>query len=59
MTAPVRFKENDLKRAISGAQRGGMRVGRVEIMPDGRIVLLRDGDYSGPGAVNPWDAELQ
>jgi hypothetical protein len=39
MTAPVRFKENDLKRAISGAQRGGMARLLLIIFPADRAAL--------------------
>lgn len=36
----VRFKQADVSRAVRGAQRAGMSVGRVEIDADGKIVIL-------------------
>lgn len=58
MTAPARFKQEDLTRAVRGAERAGMRVGRVEITPDGRIVLVSE-SVSPKGASNPWDEQFQ
>lgn len=58
MTAPARFKKDDIKRAIAGATAAGMRIGRVEILPDGRIVLLTDSALPVRGTDNPWDSEL-
>jgi hypothetical protein len=57
MTAPARFKKEDLARAVSGCAKGGMRVGRVEIDPNGKIVILSD--TVAPSAdPNPWDRVL-
>lgn len=61
MNAPVRasrFKQSDLVRAIKAAEAAGMRVGRFEIDPNGRIVVFRANaaDLSGP---NEWDDVLR
>jgi hypothetical protein len=37
---PARFKQADVSRALRGAERAGMKVGRVEIDADGKIVIL-------------------
>ena len=37
--ARANFKKVDLKRAVDAAQRVGLRVGSVEIRPDGTISL--------------------
>lgn len=57
MTAPARFKQDDIKRAVAGVTAAGMRVGRVEIDPSGKIVILSD--TVAPAAdPNPWDAAI-
>lgn len=40
MTARVRFTQADLKRAVSGAVSAGVLIGRIEIEPNGKIVIL-------------------
>ena len=57
MNAPARFKQVDLTRAVRGVEKAGMRVGRVEIMPDGRI-MLSSTEASEPVVLNPWDEDL-
>jgi len=61
MTAPARFKQEDVKRAVAGALGAGLRVGRVEITPDGRIVVHTDSEAAPSAAEpgNPWDRELK
>lgn len=34
------FKQVDVKRALQGAAKAGVSVGRVEIGPDGKIVII-------------------
>lgn len=41
---PLPFCQADVKRAVRGAQAGGLEVGRVEIDADGRIVLIAKTD---------------
>lgn len=53
MTARVAFKQDDVKRAVKGAVDGGVEIGRVEVEPDGKIVIIprssaaNDGDSDG------------
>jgi len=54
----ARFKQADLTRAVRGAQKAGMRVGRVEIDPNGRIVILSD-NGPAPAGANEWDVVLR
>lgn len=39
MSSAARFRQEDVTRAVKGCEKAGMRVGRVEIAPDGRIVI--------------------
>lgn len=49
MTARARIRQDDVRRAVAGAIAGGMSVDRVEIEPDGRIVLIaRDHTIENP-----------
>ena len=40
MSKPARFTQADLRRAITGATSAGVLVGRIEIEPSGKIVIL-------------------
>lgn len=54
MGAAVRFTQADLKRAVKGVEEAGVRVGRVEIDPNGKIVIFPIG--TGPKERgNSWD----
>ena len=58
MARPVPFRQSDLARALKGARTGGMAVGRVEIDPDGRIVLVAEGERREPeNAFDTWKAK--
>lgn len=57
MTAPARIKKDEVARAVAGAMKGGMRIGRVEIDPNGKIVILSE-TVAPPADPNPWDACL-
>jgi hypothetical protein len=57
MTATARFKKEDLARAVAGVTKGGMRVGRVEIDPNGKIVIISE-SVAPPADRNPWDDAL-
>jgi len=37
---PARFLQSDVRRAVQGAMDAGLTVARVEIDPDGRIVIV-------------------
>ncbi|WP_156424911.1 hypothetical protein [Novosphingobium fuchskuhlense] len=40
MTARVRFREADIKRAASGVVRAGIPIARIEIDHTGKIVII-------------------
>lgn len=40
MTAPARFYQDDIKRAVAGVVAAGLCVLKVEIEPTGKIVLV-------------------
>ena len=54
MSAAARFKEADVTRAVRGATNAGMMVGRIEIDPNGKIVILSE-SVAPPADPNPWD----
>jgi hypothetical protein len=59
--AKATFKKVDLKRAVEAAQRVGLRVGSVEIRPDGTISLstLEAAQVRGPSdAFTEWAGRL-
>jgi hypothetical protein len=43
--------------AVRGAKKAGLTVARIEIEPDGRIILLANEDRQAPRP-NPWDEDL-
>lgn len=57
MTAPARFRQEDLTRAVRGVVKAGVRVGSIEIDPNGRIVILPESS-APPRARNEWDDDL-
>lgn len=50
----VRFKQSDVTRAINGCKKAGVRVGRVEIDANGKIVILSE-SVAPAAAANSWD----
>ena len=54
----ARFTQADVTRAVKGAANAGMRVGRVEIDPAGKIVILSE-KVAPPVDPNPWDEVLR
>lgn len=44
VTAPARFTKADMKRAVSGVVAAGLAVRKVEIDPNGKIVILTGGE---------------
>ncbi|PZO77056.1 MAG: hypothetical protein DI640_01345 [Sphingomonas taxi] len=54
MSAVARFKEADVTRAVRGATKAGMLIGRIEIDPNGKIVILSE-SVAPPVDPNPWD----
>lgn len=53
MTAQARFKQADVKRAASGVEAAGLPVARVEIDPNGKIVVIV-GQPSQPRDNDEW-----
>lgn len=54
MTRTAAVKQNDITRAIKGAQAAGLDVGRVEVDPiTGKIVVHFKG--ASDETPNPWD----
>ena len=50
------FRQSDLTRALKGAEAAGVKIRRLEIDPDGRLVLLVGGADAEVGqGRNPWD----
>jgi hypothetical protein len=51
------FRQSDLAKAIKGAKAGGLDIARVEITPDGRIIVIAGSGLSEQNAAssNPWD----
>lgn len=58
MSRPARFRQADLTRAVKGARASGLPVQRVEIDPNGKIVILFGGGPAITGG-NEWDEVLQ
>lgn len=44
MTARATFRQSDLTRALRAAQDAGLPVVRTEIGPDGRIIMVHEGE---------------
>jgi hypothetical protein len=55
---PSAFKQSDVTRALRGAAKAGMDVGRVEIAKDGRIVVVPSSMMSVAAPQDELDREL-
>ncbi|SMC95006.1 hypothetical protein [Novosphingobium sp. B1] len=53
MTAHVRFKQSDVKRAAAGAQDAGLTIAKIEIDPNGKIVII-PGTPKAEGIASEW-----
>jgi len=52
---PTTIRQDEIKRAVAGAQAGGLVVDRVEVDPaSGKLVIIARGATGASG--NPWDA---
>lgn len=60
--APARFKTSDITRAFKGALAAGVECPRVEVDPNGRIVVLVDRPAvpvpPESEDINPWDEAI-
>ena len=50
-----KFKQGDVTKVLKAAVNAGMSVKRVEIEPDGKIVLIPEGTLPSATAANEWD----
>ncbi|QZP07810.1 hypothetical protein [Caenibius sp. WL] len=57
MTAHVRFKQADVKRAAAGTIAAGLPIAKIEIDPNGKIVIIT-GSPKSASEVNEW-ADLE
>lgn len=55
MTAPARFKQSDVTRAIKGAMAAGKKVERVEVEPSGKIVIYTESQAANDDSPSDWD----
>lgn len=53
-----RFRQADIKRAVAGARAAGLDVNRVEIDPEGMIVLLAGQGKNNLETSNEWNEVL-
>ncbi len=55
MTAPARFKQSDVSRAIKGVKAAGAEIVRVEIDPSGKIIIHTDPKAANDDGPSDWD----
>lgn len=58
MTAPARFLQSDIKRAAAGCVAAGLSVAKIEIDPNGKIVIIPGKPTTDAGNDNEW-ADLE
>lgn len=58
MTAPARFTQADLKRAVAGVVSAGQAIARIEIDREGKIVIIPSPAQTRLGNDNEW-ADLE
>lgn len=57
MTAPARFRQSDVTRAIRSAKDAGVRLSKILILPNGGIEMTFGGDAK-PKGKSSWDGLL-
>jgi hypothetical protein len=55
--APATFKQQDLTRAFRAAQAAGVKVARIEIDRDGKIVIVTADGEAERREGNEWDRD--
>ena len=55
MTAPARFRQADVARAMKGVKAAGGKVERVEIDPNGKIVIYTESSAANDDSPSDWD----
>lgn len=57
------FTQSDVTRAVKGTQAGGLKITRVEILPDGRISVSTAEEFETPteaeDAFGAWKARRE
>lgn len=53
MTVPARFKQADIKRAAAGVVGAGLSIAKIEIDPQGKIVII-PGSPRAKGESDEW-----
>jgi hypothetical protein len=54
-TGPSDFKISNVRRAIAGAEKAGIVVGRIEVKTDGTVAIIPARGEEKPAAGNDWD----
>lgn len=55
MTAPAKFRQADVTRAIRGALAAGRKVERIEIDANGKIVIYTESQAANDDGPSDWD----
>lgn len=55
MTAKAAFKQSDVTRALKGVTAAGMKTARVEIDPNGKIVVYPESRAANDDGPSDWD----
>lgn len=59
MSAPARFKQADVTKAMKGVAAAGFKPSGCKIDPaTGAIIVMLGGASAKPATGNPWDEEL-
>jgi hypothetical protein len=60
-SAPLKFRQTEVTRAVKAMRKAGVDVARLDIMPDGRISIVPSGpvatnDNAESAGEGEWDA---
>jgi hypothetical protein len=56
-SGPSDFKISNVRRAIAGAEKAGIEIGRIEVKTDGTVAIIPQGKEK-PAAGNDWDQAI-